>query len=251
LSHKWMQLRGYFSVKAHFGWAHAALSRIRRPHTPVLRALTPTIDGLLKRMERYTHDQSSRFDLLHGTETFARLDVPVSDDLADATRWGYAAINHDFFREIIKSIPVELGKYTFVDIGSGKGAAVLMASEFPFQRLVGVELSADLVEISKSNVHKFNASTGKSLSPEWIQGDFFKWVIPKRPKLFFFNNPFPADLTLDAIRRLESSLVEHPRAALLVFRKAPQSTGDYLHQSKLWKPLRLTPYWRVYESVTV
>lgn len=246
-----MQLRGFFSAKAHFGWLHAALSRMRRPQVPGLRLLIAPIDGLLQRMERYTHEQSAKFDLKHGTETFARLDVAVSDDSLDKTRWGYAAINHDFFREIIKSIPVELGTFTFVDIGSGKGAAVLMASEFPFKRLVGVELSADLVEISKRNVLKFNASTRKALSPEWIQGDFFKWVIPKSPKLFFFNNPFPADMTLAAIHRLESSLAEHPQPALLVFRKAPQSTGDYLHQSKFWKPLRLTPYWRVYESVAV
>jgi len=246
-----MRLRGIFTARAHFGWFHAALSRLRYLNLPGVRALFAPIDVVLRRMERYTHDQSARFDLIHGTETFARLDVAVSDDLLDETRWGYAAINHDFFREIIRSIPVELSKYTFVDIGSGKGAAVLMASEFPFQRLVGVELSADLVEISKNNVLKFNASTGKTLSPDWIQGDFFKWVIPKHPKLFFFNNPFPSDLTLDAIRRLESALIEHPRPALLVFRKAPQSTGDYLHRSRYWKPLRLTPYWRVYESVAV
>jgi hypothetical protein len=55
-------------------------------------------------------------------------------------------------------------------------------------------------------------------------------------------------LTLDAIKMLEASLREHPRPALLVFRKAPKQVGEYLHRSPAWKPLRLAPYWRIYSA---
>jgi hypothetical protein len=244
-----MQLRDVFAVRAHWGWLHALLGRVRHSQAASWLHLRPAIDTVLLRMHRRTRRLSTHFDALHGTDTFSRMDVPVSDDPADAVRWGYSAINHDFFREIMRSIPTPLAPYTFVDIGSGKGAAVLMASEFPFVQLQGVELSADLVALAKSNVVQFNQTSGKSLAPVWTEGDFFKWAIPHQAQLFFFNNPFPEHLTLPAIQRLEQSLAEHFRPVLLVFRKAPQSTGDYLHQSKVWKPLRLAPYWRVYQAI--
>jgi SAM-dependent methyltransferase len=186
------------------------------------------------------------FDATYGTETFGRHDVKTSEDTGDTTTWGYSAINQDFFREIMRSVPRPLAEYTFVDVGSGKGAAVLMASEFGFRRLVGVELAEELVRIAKLNTERFNRKTGKTIVPEWVQTDFFKWKIPSEPQLFFFNNPFPPDLTVKALAVLESSLASQPHSALLVFRKASSAAGDYLHASRFWKPLRLAPYWRVY-----
>ena len=135
-------------------------------------------------------------------------------------------------------------------IGAGMGAAVLYASEFDFHKVGGIELDQELLAIARSNVEAYNRSTGRQVAPEWVAGDFFKWQIPREPQLFFMNNPFPAALTLDAIKMLEASLREHPRPALLVFRKAPGLVGDHLHRSSAWKPLRLAPYWRVYSAVS-
>lgn len=199
-------------------------------------------------MDQYTQRNSAKFDQLYGTQTYGRIDVPVSEDRVNPTLWGYSAVNHDFFREIIHSIPIPLDSYTFVDVGSGKGAPVLMASEFPFKKLIGVELNPELVDVARHNVEAFNRTTGKTLAPEWYVGDFFKWAPPQQPCLFFFNNPFPAELTLTAIQHLEKMLAVHNHPVLMVFRKAPKTSGDYLHSSTFWTPLRLTPYWRVYAA---
>jgi hypothetical protein len=240
-----MQVRDVFAMQAHFGWAHAMLSRA---HVLPLPGARPAIGWTLSQMARYTERRAREFDQAFGTKTCARIDVPVSKDPADDTRWGYAPINQDFFREIMRAIPTPLDPYTFVDVGSGMGAAVLMASELPFRRLMGVELTRELVDVAKQNTVSFQRATGSALSPDWICEDFFHWEMPREPQLFFFNNPFPADLTLRAVKTLERSHAEHPRPILLVLRKAPKSTGDYLHPSTLWKPLRLAPYWRVYTT---
>ncbi len=244
-----IQVRDLFAMRAHFGWAHYLVDRLRHSKLPGVRYFVPAVNRLFDRMHRRTRHLSTKFDAFHGTETNKRLPVPVSEDPLDQTRWGCGPINHDFFKEIMRAIPGSLARYSFVDIGSGKGAAVLMASEFSFRRLVGVEIGADLIDVAKCNVDKYNASTGKGLAPEWIRSDFFKWSIPEEShQLFFFNNPLPEALALPAIQRLEQSLRDHPRPVLLVFRKAPPSTGDYLHRSAFWKPVRLAPYWRVYQS---
>jgi SAM-dependent methyltransferase len=241
-----MQIRDLFAMRAHFGWVHVLLGRLHRSagHNAVGKAIGRVMD----RMEKRTHRQSAKFDADHGTVTFRRLDVRISDDPNDTTVWGYAAINRDFFAEILRSIPRPLAPYSFVDVGSGMGAAVFFASDFPFRRLVGVELTPELVDIARRNTELFNQKAGKSIEPEWVLCDFFKWDIPNEPQLFFFNNPFPESITVAAIQALEQSLKAHPRPALLVFRKAPPSTGAYLHRSSAWAPLRLAPYWRIYAS---
>lgn len=241
-----MRLRDFFRMRAHFGWLYAALSRLKRPNTPIVRTAAPFIDSVLRDLDRRTQSNSVKFDEQFGTKTYGRLDVPVNVDPTNPVIWGYSAINHDFFREIMQSIPEPLSQYTFVDIGSGKGAAVLMASEYPFKHLVGVELNHELVDEAQKNVQRFNERTGKELAPEWSVGDFFQWQPPQSPCLFFFNNPFPEPLTLIAMQHLENVLSEHPYRTLLVFRKAPKTSGDYLNRSNFWMPLRLAPYWRVY-----
>ena len=246
--YRWMRLRDWFHMRAHFGWAHAIGDRI----ADRLHALAPMLAAPLRRvlaaMERTTHRRTAAFDAQHGTRTFARLDVKVSDDPNDTAVWGYAAVNRDFFREILRSIDEPLAPYSFVDIGAGMGAAVLYASEFDFHKVGGIELDRELLAIARRNVVAYNLSTGRNVAAEWVDGDFFKWQIPCEPQLFFMNNPFPAALTLDAIKMLEASLQSAPRKALLVFRKTPRLVTDHLRRSPAWKPLRLAPYWQIYSA---
>lgn len=242
---KLIQLRDLARMRAHFGWGHFLLRKASRLPGPHVGAA----ERVIRRMERYTDRQKAEFDRLYGTETSLRCDVNVRDGAeTPELRWGYSAISRDFLREILASIPEDLGRYTFVDIGSGKGAAVIHASEFPFQRLCGVELTAELLAIARRNVEKYNAATGRKRDVEWVHTDFFEWAIPNEPQLFFLNNPFPAPLTTPALQHIERSLDRHPRPALLVFRQAPRATAEYLNGSRRWQPVRLAPYWRVYRT---
>jgi SAM-dependent methyltransferase len=45
----------------------------------------------------------------------------------------------------------------FLDIGSGMGRAVLLAVDYPFRRVIGVELSRDLTDIAQDNVDRSKA----------------------------------------------------------------------------------------------
>ena len=247
MGRRWMQARDFFVMRAHGGGRHFVLQKLRRIVGARVPALARAIDRHVDKLDAHTQERSRLFDAEHGTETYRRLDVRVTEDAqrADAV-WGYGAVNHDFFREIFRAIPVPLKPFAFVDVGSGKGAAVLMASEFPFRRLIGLELTRELIDVARLNVRHFNVSTGAQLDPLWVHCDFFKWPLPDEPLLFFFNNPFPEQITIEALQALESAVAAHRHPVLLVFRKAPKSAGDLLHRSAVWRPLRLAPYWRVY-----
>lgn len=243
-----MKLRDFFVMRAHGGRQHVVLERLRRVTASRWPGLTRAIDRRLERLDEATQQSSLEFDARHGTETYKRQQVSVSEVPRDDAIWGYGAVNQDFFREIIASIREPLTDYAFVDIGSGKGAAVLMAAEFPFRRLVGLELTPELIEIARENVVKFNAANRTTLDPEWVHADFFAWPLPPEPVLLFFNNPFPEQITVEAIEALERAVATHPYPVLLVFRKAPKRAGDHLHRSRFWTPLRLAPYWRIYAA---
>ena len=49
----------------------------------------------------------------------------------------YQATDPDLFREMMASLPNELTSFVFIDIGSGKGRALLMASDYPFKKIFG------------------------------------------------------------------------------------------------------------------
>jgi SAM-dependent methyltransferase len=73
----------------------------------------------------------------------------------------YQAIKWRHLRQMIRSIPESsLDEFTFIDIGCGKGRALLLASKFGFQRILGLELSSRLVAVAKTNISKYQRRTG-------------------------------------------------------------------------------------------
>ena len=81
---------------------------------------------------------------------------------------------------------------TFLDVGMGKGLAVMRAREFGFRKLVGAELSQSLCDTAAKNFEAYAKSTGSPLEASIVCGDFMKIELADEPTAFFLNNPFPA-----------------------------------------------------------
>jgi SAM-dependent methyltransferase len=245
---RWMQLRDVFAMREHNGWAYYLTQKAMRFSGTGKRLLQSFHD----RLSEHTDMRSAAFDLEYGTDTFTRAQVRVSESVSpEEMSWGYGPVNQDFFREMMNAIKLPLSPYAFIDVGVGKGAALMLASEYAFRRYIGVDINEDLIRAGRANVAAFNARTQRTLDPEWVRCDFMRWPLPPEDSLFFLNNPFPDALSLEAVEHISVSLRDQPRRALLVYRKAPSNVGDYLHRSKLWTPLRLAPYWRIYASPTL
>jgi SAM-dependent methyltransferase len=81
---------------------------------------------------------------------------------------------------------------TFVDLGSGMGRAVLLASELGFKSVIGVELHSKLATIARKNVRLWRAA-GRERSPmRVVEGDAVEYQLPAGPVLVFLFNPFGA-----------------------------------------------------------
>jgi SAM-dependent methyltransferase len=98
--------------------------------------------------------------------------------------------------------------YSFVDLGCGKGRAVMMASEVDFREAVGVELHAPLAAIAKANVAAWTEA-GRLVCPVRIVcQDATEFAFPGGPCLLYLFNPFAAPVMQQLIERIEAEFAQ-------------------------------------------
>lgn len=100
-----------------------------------------------------------RFDVKYGTETneiVAVDDAEISDDTVRKSAILYVPIREVVLRHILSYLSsLDLSQFSFIDLGCGKGRAILIASEYPFIEILGVEASPKLCTVAQSNIEYF------------------------------------------------------------------------------------------------
>jgi SAM-dependent methyltransferase len=162
------------------------------------------------------------FDARYGVDT---ANVAHLDDLDIASpnkEFGnpYEAVHPDRFREIVGSLPIDYERFTFVDLGSGKGRALILAAEYPFHRVIGVEFSRELHDVAQRNLANVRSGARKCDQVESICTDAARFDFPPEPLVVYFLNPFEAPVMNKVLERISASVEAFPREVLLVF------TGD-------------------------
>jgi SAM-dependent methyltransferase len=165
----------------------------------------------------------SEFDTVHGVETDGDLGgwTFLSDLKIPSPNWihgvNYCGIEPARFLAALLSLDVRHEDYTFIDFGSGKGRALLMASEFPFRKVVGIEFSAELDAIAKRNVERYGRRPKGCQSVETVCMDFVDFVLPPEPLVLYFFEPCDDVLFARVLANIEQSLVDCPRPLHVVY----------------------------------
>lgn len=128
----------------------------------------------------------------------------------------YQPVPPEQFREIVAELPINFGDFTFVDMGSGKGRALLLASECGFRRIIGIELLPELDRIARENIRKFQ-DRGRGAAIELLCEDAAEFNFPADPTVVFLFNPLPKAGLRELFKTLESSLRENPRPLYVVY----------------------------------
>jgi SAM-dependent methyltransferase len=139
----------------------------------------------------------------------------------------YQPTDEAAFREMMAALPIDFRNFTFIDIGSGKGRVLLMASEYPFRKIVGVELMAELHHIAQENIAAFqqqmDSSDGhqsRSQTPipiESICMDARQFSFPDTPLVIYLFHPLPEAGLRQMLRNLENSYSQQPRPIWIVY----------------------------------
>jgi SAM-dependent methyltransferase len=200
------------------------------------RGLAGTLQSAAKSFSRKVRPQPAPqphpFDLEHGTDTGGLI---TGADLAsghpsDRYIEGYTAVPPSRFRNILarwqaSNPPHALADTTFIDIGCGKGRAVLLASEYGFRAVIGVELNPTLAAIAKRNTDFWTAA-GKPRCPIRIEpGDAMELEFPPGPCVVFLYNPFGAELMQRLTSRMASEFQSRPGELEVLYCKAEQAAA--------------------------
>jgi SAM-dependent methyltransferase len=154
------------------------------------------------------------FDRKYGTDTGGYLGPEdlVKGRANDAHNYGYSAIAPSVFREACRrwreTLPAVSGKiegYSFVDVGAGKGRALLLAAELPFRKVIGVELSEELSRVAQGNVARWSRVAKPKAKIRVVQGDAAKFRWPRTPLLVYLYNPFACSIIAQMAENLAAA----------------------------------------------
>jgi hypothetical protein len=126
------------------------------------------------------------------------------------------AIFHEMLAAL-QQVGLDFRDVTFIDLGSGKGRTLLMASDYPFRRIVGVELLPSLHRIALENLSKYHSEAQKCFTLGAVCADAREFVFPAEPSVLYLFNPLPETGLREVMANLEASLRVHPRAVYVLY----------------------------------
>jgi SAM-dependent methyltransferase len=128
-----------------------------------------------------------------------------------------AELFHQMLEALREQTHIDFRDYAFVDLGSGKGRTLLMASDYPFRRIIGVELLPALHQAAQDNLKRYRGESQKCFALEAICGDATDFSSPHEHLLIYLFNPFPESGLRLTMENLEKSLTGHPRSAYVLY----------------------------------
>lgn len=152
-----------------------------------------TLRHLVWRLREEFYPERHPYDDLTGCDTSGMVHRRrLGPDAED-----YQPIDPDVFRAALAHIEEDFSRFTFVDVGCGKGRALLLAEEYDFCKIIGVEFSQRLTKIAAANAARIG-----SRRIFVACDDAREFQFPPEPLLVFLYNPFSGEIFRSVVQRL-------------------------------------------------
>jgi SAM-dependent methyltransferase len=172
------------------------------------------------------------YDLDHSVDT-TRANVNLRTQLM-ATLAGhpYFATEPWLFEQIMQALALSIQQsglsqglahgalraFTFIDVGSGKGRALLMAANYGFKRIIGVEFMPELHRVAQANIARCASERQQCRQIESICLDARDFQFPMEPLVLYLFNPFSEPTFAAVLENLRSSVEQAPRPVYVAYR---------------------------------
>jgi 16S rRNA G966 N2-methylase RsmD len=127
----------------------------------------------------------------------------------------YAPIGYYAIQDTIRRIPLPRETVSFVDYGSGKGRAVLVAATYPFRKAIGVEISEKLNRVAEQNIARMKHRKAKVV--EALARNAVDFTITDDINLIYMANPFRGETLEIVIGKILASYRAAPRPIYLIY----------------------------------
>lgn len=175
-----------------------------------------------RREREISHNRDLGFDQEWGVDT-SGTSVPDKLEVVGSNwKYGnkYQGCDPAVFSEVLENLAIQYQDFTFVDLGSGKGRALLLASRFPFRQIIGVEFSEELCQIAQQNVFCFPKSEMQCKGIATICDDAARYKLPEGSLVIFLYNPFGKQVMERVVQNVMTSYQQDPRRILVVYMTA-------------------------------
>jgi len=184
------------------------------------------------------------YDWEHSVDT-TRSNVGLRTQfLTGVTARPYFATEPWLFQQIMQALPVDFSKFTFIDLGSGKGRVLLMASDYPFQKIVGVEFMPELHRAAQRNIAGYSSDRQRCREIETVRMDARDFQFPSGPLVVYLFNPFSESTFAQVLENLSRSLEQSPRPIYIAYRFT--EFEELLVRADWLEEIVATEQWAVY-----
>ena len=171
------------------------------------------------------------FDQAMGVDTsgFIPGEALANGSPSDFYTTAYYGISPSSLAEAIRNVPGDPAAMTFVDVGCGKGRALLVAARFDFRGIVGVELSGELCRVAERN-------TAHEPRIRVVEADATEFHYPEGPLLLFLYHPFLAPVLKRVMKNLESQISQTRREVYVLYANPsyPGVMSKFYFLSAIW-----------------
>ncbi|HCA57353.1 MAG TPA: class I SAM-dependent methyltransferase [Blastocatellia bacterium] len=186
------------------------------------------------------------FDLYHGVKTMPQVTLDELEIDSPNKKGGgiYAGTEPKYFRAVMDSLDIDFSRFHFIDFGSGMGRALLLAADYPFKKITGIEFSPELHEIAEKNIRSYTRRKRACSDLESVCEDATTYALPREPSVYYLFNPFNRELFGSVIHSFERSLAEDPRDAYVIYMNPVND--DLFVDSPAFEPLDRGPWHSVH-----
>jgi hypothetical protein len=185
-----------------------------------------------------------KYDEKYGVDTDAWVYQPEMDlsarDEADGAQF-YGPTPHLTLHHVFSNLPIKCNEFELIDVGSGKGRVLLVASGYPFARIIGVELSKSLAGIAQQNIVKYHRNSRRPQEWQRIeirQTSFLDYSIPDGNLVFFLFHPFVGKMFEDCMLHIHSAALTRPNRLIYVVYVNPWINKNWLEKSGYFELVR-------------
>ena len=177
--------------------------------------------------------QHQKFDLKYQVDTQIPVALADLETAAPGAKFAnrYQGTPIAVIRRIIRRLKVDRRRFTFIDLGSGKGRVLLIAAQYPFESVIGVEFSKTLHDIALTNISKFIAAGAAHTNVTSVNCDAGEFEFSAiRDKIVFCYNPFAADLMIRVLNKLDAPAHKRGKTMLAYLGAMPSAVHEKLNR---------------------
>lgn len=207
----WRHYRSFTRTPDKLSWVGRRLSRRK-----LFRRAWEEFERELPRQQQI----NLQFDQRYGTETAdetALVETGVSANAAERGNGVYRPLWESAFFEALAQLDIDFHGFTFVDVGSGKGKLLLLASDYPFKKIIGLEYAPQLHEIATRNIEKYRKHAKRCEDIVSVHADALDYEWPAGPIVGLIFNSFDPDTMYDVAKRFDAELSGRAEPVYLIY----------------------------------